>query len=222
MQKFDDPSISHILDTHLESKKLYIIFGGIGGKTIIPVFEFIKSTAILNHNKIFVRDISRSWYLNGIDSNVDNVHKLSLFLFDIIKNIKPIDVIFVGCSMGGFGAILLHSIMKIGRVIVFSPQTFICERLRLEYNDNRWPEWIAPLNVTGLYDENLLDLTLFSATLKPSLNVTIHVCSTNRLDYIHAKIHEKMCGSSVIEYDFGGHALVKDLRDKGLLTNLIS
>jgi hypothetical protein len=203
-------SVSYVVDIHPGSKKLYIIFAGIGGGVNIPVFEFVKSAGLFNENIIFIKDISKSWYLNGINSSINDVSKLTKFLLNEVNKIEPKDIIFVGNSMGGFAAILFHAMMQIGRCIVFSPQTFILEKLRCEYNDKRWPLLINPLNKIGLYNQELLNITALPSTLNSPLNVTIHVCSNHRLDFIHAKLFEKLNKAFIFEYRFGGHLLVKE------------
>lgn len=68
---------------------------------------------------IFVRDIFKQWYINGINSEINNVDKLCQTLDKETMNYK---IICIGSSAGGYAAILCGILLKAQYVFAFSPQ----------------------------------------------------------------------------------------------------
>lgn len=68
---------------------------------------------------IFVRDIYKSWYINGINKECDGVWKVKKLLEELTKEKE---VITVGNSAGGYAAVLFGSLLSAKAVLCFSGQ----------------------------------------------------------------------------------------------------
>ena len=74
------------------------------------------------YDTIFIRDISRSWYLYGINETCNNIDKVLNLLNDKCQGRK---IITVGGSAGGFAAIYFGLLLKAERIITFDAQVNI-------------------------------------------------------------------------------------------------
>lgn len=202
------------------SNALYLFFGGIQAGIGMPPFEFYKASGIINENKIFLRDFSQSWYhagLHGISSDIDST---ALYIENVIDELGPERIYFVGNSMGGYAAILFHALLGKGEAIAFVPQTFISDDLREQYGDSRWPEQISrtlSLPATKREAHDLRGLLERRSACK----ISIFIASDNPLDLVHAAHVRECAGVHVHEFDAGGHQLVKELRDEGKLAQIM-
>lgn len=87
-----------------------------------PIFEFNKSLKKLNFDAdvLFLKDARREWYLGGLDGMGSNIDENLDFLRNEFS--KYDKVICMGCSAGGYGAILYGSLLNVDAVIAFYPQ----------------------------------------------------------------------------------------------------
>ena len=76
----------------------------------------IKGEAV---REIFVRDVTKQWYLNGINSTVDSVQKLAELLKGLTAGTK---IITVGNSAGGYAACLYGILLGAEQIFSFSGQ----------------------------------------------------------------------------------------------------
>jgi hypothetical protein len=87
-----------------------------------PIFEFNKSLKKLNFDAdvLFLKDARREWYLGGLEGMGSNIDEN----LDFLKNefAKYDKVICMGCSAGGYGALLYGSLLNVDAVIAFYPQ----------------------------------------------------------------------------------------------------
>lgn len=201
------------------SKKLFIVFGGIAAGIGMPPFEFYKSSKILNHNRIFIRDLRQSWYHSGLPSISDSIDGTRKHIETLITRYSPTETVMIGNSMGGFAAILFASLIGDIRAIAFAPQTFIGPYKRLRYHDNRWRAQIFRTYKRNLFNEKFYDLSKLNQSTK--WEAEIFVSRASQLDLIHAMNLEDVPQVSIRVYDSGGHELVKHLRDSGELQDIL-
>jgi predicted esterase YcpF (UPF0227 family) len=203
------------------SKSLYFFFGGIQASIAIPPFEFYKASGIIDENKVLLRDFSQSWYHAGLKDISVDINTTANYIENIINQISPEKLFFVGNSMGGYAAILLSALIGKGEVIAFAPQTFISSDLREKYNDTRWPQQIAKTLGLSTTHKEAHDLKEVLSNAKKDNKTSIYVARDNALDLNHAS-HVKGCpGVKVVEFDAGGHSLVRELRDNGKLPRIM-
>ena len=201
------------------SKKLYFIFGGVASGIGMPPFEFAKASNILQESKVFVRDLSQCWYLTGIPGISTSLDGTVKYFKEIIETHRPSEVVMVGNSMGGWAAILFASFIDNASAVAFSPQTFISPSARLANRDFRWQK-----KVLNTYRQNFgkkVYYNLITLDLGNVKSIDIHVATTDRLDLLHARHLSENSKVNLTEYDFGGHNLVKDLRDQGRLSEIL-
>lgn len=82
---------------------------------------------------IFLRDLYKSWYIKGINSNIDSIDKLYEWLKEKTKGYR---VITVGNSAGGYMAALMGSLLHAEMVFDFSGQfsLFVCGNVLQQYD----------------------------------------------------------------------------------------
>ena len=95
-------------------------------------FEWENINSKLASKEIYIRDIYKSWYVTGINRQVDSIDKLVEFLK---KEIGGLPTVLIGSSSGGFLAATLGCILHAEYVIAFSAQF----ELR-----NKWAEEVNP------------------------------------------------------------------------------
>lgn len=81
-------------------------------------FEWYN-TRINARKHIFIRDIFKQWYLEGINAELDSPEKI----FEWLKGeAEGYEVVTVGSSAGGYSAVLYGSLLKAQKVIAFNAQ----------------------------------------------------------------------------------------------------
>ena len=141
---------------------------------------------------------------------------------DEIDLLKPDKVFFVGNSMGGFAAILFATLIGSGHVIAFAPQTFIGPFSRIRAMDFRWQKQIFKTYASSVGKPKYFDLRKVMLNYKRKIKIQIFVSSDHRLDSRHAQHLQGLSGVEIISFKGGGHGIVKDLRDRNLLPEMLS
>ena len=72
-------------------------------------YEFHRNPIRRAGRHIYVRDVCRAFYLNGINSNCNNLDKLLNLLKDYTKNYR---IVTIGVSAGGYMAMLAGAILR--------------------------------------------------------------------------------------------------------------
>lgn len=196
--------------------KLFLFFGGIAGAIGMPPFEFYRSSKIISHSKIFFRDRSQSWYQLGLPDIGKDVFEIAEYLKSKISELKSKDVVLVGNSMGGFAALLFCSMLQRGRVIAFSPQTFISKEKRRYFGDFRWAAQIDKMHQSAS-TSHIYDLSKWIEVNSPEIKADIHVSTSDALDVTHANQLINFKNVRLNYYPNGGHKLVTKLHEDGLL-----
>lgn len=219
-QELISPESSVAIEKYSQSDSLLIAFGGVCGGMGMPPFEFFKLTEDLEFNKIFIRDLYQVWYHKGLPGLANDIEDIAKLLKKYIQELSCKKVLLVGTSMGGYAAIILGSLIENSVVHAFSPQTFINKSYRFWYRDRRWKSQIKNTHVFA--PKRYLDLKDFLSSVNSKCQIHIHYSLSSRLDTIHAK---RLCDMNRVylhSYDFGGHLLVKHIRDSGQLIKIIN
>jgi len=87
-------------------------------------FEFYKTKIDKATKHIYIRDINRKWYSNGINKELDSVEKVVEFLKEETKGTK---IITLGSSMGGYGAVLFGILLNAEYIFNFSGKCVLDE-----------------------------------------------------------------------------------------------
>ena len=82
-------------------------------------FEWQRNFIKYAHKHIFVRDVQKQWYIEGISKKYSSPNKLLMLLQDLTVGYK---VFTLGSSAGGFAAFLYGSMLKADCVYAFNAQ----------------------------------------------------------------------------------------------------
>ncbi len=203
------------------SEKLFLFFGGLVGSIGMFPFEFYRSAQILDHSKIFFRDISQAWYQRGLPGIGGNAHVIGDYLQAKIEESGASEIRFVGNSMGGYAALMFCAMIGRGKAITFVPQTFICPKKRLLLGDERYQDKVQALH-QNLTATDIVDLKRWIAERNPAMEAQVHVSDEDPVDMLHANELEGFGNIEIYRYQQGGgHDLVQWLRDEGELARIL-
>ncbi|MCB0640661.1 MAG: hypothetical protein KDC44_03440 [Phaeodactylibacter sp.] len=201
---------------------LLISFGGGKGGLGVPVFEFYKSIAHLNCDKIFLRDFRQAYYQKGVDEDIDHIESLIDYLKKVVEAGNYKKIICIGNSMGGYAAMLFGCIINADRVISFVLQTLIDLPNLIRHSDYRaitgaFRIYFYRNNRPEYYDlrKYLLNLDSYKTQMK------LFFCPSYTIDKIHCERMLVCDGVELVEVDEGGHDLVKVLKKRGALKTVL-
>ena len=137
-------------------------------------FAFANAIAHMECKKIFVNCRDNSWYQQGIPGLGETIEDSALSLKKIISDICPKKTIFVGMSMGGYGAILFGLMTQADIILSFTSELMLGGSRTRSFKENRCRVYhpvfsnLAPLiyknNRTLMFmiygEEDLVDLSL--------------------------------------------------------------
>ncbi|MFB6341489.1 hypothetical protein ACE1ET_07190 [Saccharicrinis sp. FJH62] len=89
-------------------------------------YEWYKLRINKGSKHIFIRDIKKQWYLEGINKETDSIEKVLELLK---KETKGYRIITMGSSAGGFAAVLFGSMLDAETILTFNGQFFISDLL---------------------------------------------------------------------------------------------
>jgi pimeloyl-ACP methyl ester carboxylesterase len=177
---------------------LIVAFAGRGLKYGITQYEFVSVLDRLNCDQLYIKENKPSWYQECFAD-------ILLYLKLKVKKYKK--VIFIGNSMGGYGAILFGWLLNVNKIIAFAPQTFLDKYNRDKHNDTRWENELDLLNQTKLLDLNHIKHD----------NIDLYYAKDFHLDKLHAMHIE----CNLKPFEGKGHAGIKSLWFSGKLRNII-
>ena len=90
-------------------------------------FEWKNNVLRSAKRAIFVRDVTKQWYLDGINPRLNTIEKLASFL---AEQTLGLEVICVGNSAGGYVATLIGSLLQASHVFNFSGQFSLHEMVQ--------------------------------------------------------------------------------------------
>lgn len=82
-------------------------------------YEWKKTKYPNAYKHIFIRDIQKQWYVEGVNNNINSPSKLLDFLRKETKGFKTYTI---GSSAGGFAAIYYGCLLESERIYAFNPQ----------------------------------------------------------------------------------------------------
>jgi hypothetical protein len=196
----------------VDSDTLLVSFGGFALYVGMPISEFKRVMTPLNVNKAFLIDKDRCWYYKIMQ---DVKHELK----ELIYHVNPKYTIFYGCSAGGYASILYGLLLEVDRVMVFQTQTFLSEKYRKKYKDQRWET--EAHEAQNYAKEDYLDLWNHDKQCKTV--VELFYCE----NFYHSKIHadlfyKKTNYLNVIlnKYECESYPLARNLKNKGELLSI--
>lgn len=82
-------------------------------------YEWYGSRIEKGAKHIFIRDIQKQWYLQGINNELNTIDKIISFLRSETEGYK---IIMLGSSAGGYAAVLIGSILNADKILTFNGQ----------------------------------------------------------------------------------------------------
>ncbi len=144
-------------------KRCFIFFSGNGLYYPETEEEFLKTIVVKdryewnkyrpkNFSKLIqLRDVKKTWYLDGINQHLNTIDKVASFLKE---ETKGLEVICVGSSAGGYAAVLFGSLLRASHIFTFSGQ-FSLFNVPDSWSDDSFRPWLgAPLlsNYKNIYE----------------------------------------------------------------------
>lgn len=206
------------------SDTLLVTFAGMGMKKSLPTFifyNFLKKYKDID--KLFMRDIKQRYYMTGLINSTSNLENTIDLIKKIISRKKYKRIVGLGCSAGGFAAILFSQLLNFDKVIAFSPQVVINKKkdtiIKDIYNAPNTCNWLSSLNKNNSFYQKCLDL----ANFKPfKCEIEIHYASraNKGIDKTHAEyLKDNNC--FIVEHNSNKHMIALELRDNGKLKCII-
>lgn len=206
-------------DYSSDARVLFIAFSGLRrAPKERPGFSFIHITGALPAKKLFVRDLTKAWYLRGLPGISRSVADTTEFFRSEIAAVGAERVVVVGYSLGGFAAMLYGTLLDADEVHAFSPQTFVSLRQRIRYGDHRWNRYALKLPLTT--PRAYRDLRPVLERSSASTRHHVYFAEDSRLDVLHARHIEGLRDVTFHPFKEGRHRLVTALRDSGELLKI--
>lgn len=206
------------------SDTLLVSFAGMGWKNSIPTFifyNFLKSYK--NVDKLFLRDINCRYYICGLKNSTSDFEETIKLYFDLLNRKKYKRVVGLGCSAGGYAAILYGQILSFDKVIAFSPQTVLNEKkealIEDNYNAPKTCKWLRTLNLDNNAYQKALDLNNFKPFNTP-INIHYSTNGNRGADKKHS-LYLQGYNCNLFEHPGNDHMIALSLRDKGQLQQII-
>jgi len=215
------PPVPLLEDFSRQSDTLLILFGGIAGAISMPPFEFFKVSDAFPTKRLFVRDLRYAWYCLGLPGYGADSDAVLTVLRQSVERSEARRVVTVGASAGGFAAVKFGVRLGAEAALAFSPQSMIDATNRARLGDDRWAPQIEALHAQLGPDhpEFVLGTTVDGNI---STAIDIRVSREDLLDLAHADALRDRPGVRVTEYAYGGHLMVKWLRDREELAPILS
>ncbi|GIT91483.1 hypothetical protein JANAI62_19400 [Jannaschia pagri] len=189
--------------------RMVVVFTGlkarVGGQ---PLDEFARSASMSGQNNVlFVTDERASWYsARGLWARIVRSVRT-------IRNAEGIrEVVSLGTSMGGFGALLLPRDLRVTRAIAFAPQVTMD---RAVLDDIRWPD--VAKRWGSLVER---DLPATMGTTRTQYYVSAGGNCPEDLGHLNLLPEHKRVHRFVLPR--GRHNLARSLKDAGVLSDVIA
>tara|TARA_B110000977_G_scaffold171483_1_gene223104 strand:+ start:2607 stop:4598 length:1992 start_codon:yes stop_codon:yes gene_type:complete len=216
------------------NKNLIISFSGFGSATLIKNYDGTTSwepahftlnktlAKYTNYDKLFIRDLHKTWYSTGLGDITSNVEENVSLLKELTKNYNKI--ITIGQSSGGYASILYGNLLNVDKVISFSPQIFIDKKTKILKKDTRWMS-NNPFYKNINQDSKYLNLNNINLLSKNIIYVGYNDLDRGDLDavnYLNISKNVEIVKYILPESITNTHYLSRYLVEKGLLNNILT
>lgn len=203
---------------------LLVTFAGMGWKQSIPTFifyNFLKQYT--NIDKLFLRDINCRYYMSGLKNSTMSLEETVSLIKEKIAHKKYKKIIGLGCSAGGFAAILYGELLKFDKVLAFAPQTVINKKkdelIGDKYNAPNTCRWLRDKKPDDEMYQKSLDLINYRP-FHSSIDIHYSINGNNGIDKKHALyLEDSKC--KIIEHPGNDHMIALSLRNNGKLKEII-
>ena len=99
---------------------------------------------------------------------------------------------------GGFGAILYGSLLNIQNIVVYNPYTYLDDKTRQKYNDNRWDDYGGLKYLQENIDNKYMNLKYIP---KSNSKIIVLYSRNNIIDVSH--YYNLKCNENLNVYGYG-------------------
>lgn len=92
-------------------------------------YDWKKNIVRPSKKAIFLRDVLKTWYIEGINSEINSIEKIADFLSEETRGLK---LTFIGSSAGGYAATLFGCLLQGERIFNFSGQMSLHKHIEPE------------------------------------------------------------------------------------------
>ncbi len=219
MELLRDERVSVMTDFREGEDLLLIAFAGLGIGMGVPYFEFLKLIGELPIQRMFVRDLQKSWYHAGLRGLAANIDEAAEVLRGLVAESGAKRVLTMGNSMGGYAAILFGALLEVDEVLAFGATTFVNTANRLRYLDFR--PMFRHFKKSPVKTKHYFDLCRVPGIEKPDIH--LYFDAAYREDSAHAR-HLAKAGANVHLHPCrvgGKHHVIKKLKASGELHAII-
>jgi hypothetical protein len=219
-----DPTRGVACDFSSGSKSVIVAFGGLftrmGG---IPPFEFFGQLDGVATARVFIRDLEQAWYQCGVQGVAPDIRSSAHWLGELLRENEIDRIVCIGCSAGGFAAMIFGALLGADEVHAFAPQTSIRRIHLLIGRDRRWNKYLKAMKPKVDRRSALRDVKPVVASRDRAQRIALHWGARDRRDGYHARRLAQIPGVDVIAYEGLGHNdLTRALRDRGELRRIIT
>ena len=206
---------------------LIITFGsnGLGqNEENIPLFNFRTTLKSFdNHDKLYIRDLDRCYYMKGIKNSAPSILELKNLILKYVQSKNYDSVTTLGSSSGGFGALLYGNLIEADFMIAFNPQTVLDKDQEDVIKDDIFAgnlcKQLRNANVDDSFYQKCLNIRNF---IPFHGKAVIHYsdCSEAGVDERYAKyLEHDRCVT--IAHDSSTHLLAHQLKEKNQIIDQI-
>ncbi len=201
---------------------LVVAFTGFARKLSVPTFDFLRSTELLNYNRILLCDHSRTCYMNGIPPVAEGVGAFVSLLRQHIDQLAPRCTMFIGSSGGSHAAILFGHLLGADYVHAFSPYTNIdpayCRASEVPEDVVAFGDALARLDRVPAPAHTYYDLREVLRESNGRTAYHLHACARSAPDMARMLRLDGLPGVTIHRHDCDHHRVVVWLaRRRGLL-----
>lgn len=207
-----------------KSDVLIVTFAGMGVKESVPTFIFHNFLKVYsNIDKLFFRDLKCQYYVTGLKNQAPTLNETIELIKSKITSKKYSKIIGIGCSAGGYDAILFGHLLHFDKVIAFSPQTVLNDKKESLIGDTHIAyntcKRLRQHELSNKFYHSCLDLKNFQP-FRMSIDIHYAVNGNSGIDKKHA-LYLKDDKCNIIEHPGSSHMIALTLRNNGKLKNII-
>ena len=223
-----------LVDTVYRGEMLCVTFGYVDWARR-PDFDFfgrlkkLETTSGAPINKLLLRDPGNAWYQRGLPGVGADIDAVAARLGELIETVAPKQTVFIGQSMGAYGAIMFGALLDVTTILAFGPLSFFDPVSAVTYHDRRWLQVMLDLDQDPppIMHRDLPalcrargegpDLRVFFGT-KPDVGAS----ESTGLDVLHAMRFAALANCRVQPFPASGHAVVNYLIETGQIDALLA
>ena len=190
-----------------------LALGGLHQQIGMPPFEFFRVLQSIEVNRIFVRDLQRSFYHGGVPELGSSIEEIVRSIEELVPD--PSRTLIVGTSGGGYAGLLASSFTGI-RCLAIAPVVSLRRLDRLRFLDHRWGD---AARLARKFARTQGEDTSLRRLLSTSALTNALVCfpSRNRVDLAHAEFLRDAPGVELLPISSKRHDVIREMRDDGTL-----